>query len=141
IKVCDLTEHQQRDIYSAIEDIASKGYRVLGVAESLFEGDNFPKLQQDLKFVFKGIVGFYDPPKENIRQVLNDFYKAGVAVKIITGDNRATTSAIAEQIGLKGHENAITGSELMQLSAAGFQQAVEQNSIFCRMFPEAKLRI
>ncbi|HUH48074.1 MAG TPA: cation-translocating P-type ATPase, partial [Arenibacter sp.] len=141
VKVCDLTEHQKRDIYSAIEDIASKGYRVLGVAESLFEGDNFPKLQQDLKFVFKGIIAFYDPPKENIRQVLNDFYKAGVAVKIITGDNKATTSAIAEQIGLKGHENAITGSELMQLSTADFQQAVKQNSIFCRMFPEAKLRI
>src|SRR5690606_1636296 len=84
VKVCDLTEHQKRDIYSAIEDIASKGYRVLGVAESLFEGDNFPKLQQDLMFVFKGIVAFYDPPKENIRQVLNDFYKAGVAVKLIT---------------------------------------------------------
>ncbi|HLT50781.1 MAG TPA: cation-translocating P-type ATPase, partial [Arenibacter sp.] len=141
IKVCDLTELQEQDIYSAIEIIANEGYRVLGVAESLFEGDNFPKLQQDLKFVFKGIVAFYDPPKENIPEVLNDFYKAGVVVKIITGDNKATTSAIAKQIGLRGYENAIIGSELMLLSPADFQRAVQQNSIFCRMFPEAKLRI
>lgn len=141
VAVCNLTDHQKQDIYSAIEMMASEGYRVLGVAESLFEGDDFPKLQQDLKFVFKGIVAFYDPPKENIPEVLNDFYRAGVAVKIITGDNKATTSAIAKQIGLRGYEHAITGSELMQLSTIDFQREVKQNSIFCRMFPEAKLKI
>jgi len=141
INVCDLTAQEKQSIYFAIDEIASEGYRVLGVAESLFEGDDFPKLQQDLKFVFKGIVAFYDPPKENIKQVLNDFYNAGVAVKVITGDNKATTTAIAKQIGLRGYENAITGDELMQLSPAQFKQAVKENNVFCRMFPEAKLKI
>lgn len=141
INVCDLTGQEKQDIFLAIDAIASDGYRVLGVAESLFEGDVFPELQQDLKFVFKGIVAFYDPPKENISQVLNDFYNAGVDVKIITGDNKATTAAIAKQIGFRGYENAITGNELMQLSSSEFHQAVKDNSIFCRMFPEAKLKI
>lgn len=141
VNVCDLTKEQEEAIYSAIETIAHEGYRVLGVAESLFEGEVFPAIQQELKFVFKGIVAFYDPPKENIPQVLKDFYQAGVAVKIITGDNQATTAAIAKQIGFRGYEHAITGSELMQLSPEKFKEAVRQNHIFCRMFPEAKLKI
>lgn len=141
VNVCDLTKEQEEAIHSAIETIAHEGYRVLGVAESLFEGEVFPAIQQELKFVFKGIVAFYDPPKENIPQVLKDFYQAGVAVKIITGDNQATTAAIAKQIGFRGYEHAITGSELMQLSPDKFKEAVRQNHIFCRMFPEAKLKI
>jgi Ca2+-transporting ATPase len=49
-------------------------------------------LQQNLAFDFLGLVAFYDPPKENIGKVLSDFYAAGIAVKIITGDNAATTA-------------------------------------------------
>src|SRR5690606_7555446 len=57
------------------------------------------------------------------------------------GDNKATTSAIAKQIGFKGYENAVSGEELMRLPKKEFDTAVKENSIFCRMFPEAKLKI
>lgn len=141
MNVCNLTTTEKQQIEKAIKTITSEGYRVLCVGESDFEGSNFPKTQQEIPFVFKGIVAFYDPPKKNISKVLEDFYKAGIAVKIITGDNAATTSAIAQQIAFKGFDKSVTGDELMQLSDAELKDKVKETNIFTRMFPEAKLRI
>ena len=73
-----------------------------GVGEATLTGNHFPDHQEDLPFHFKGIVAFYDPPKQNIRSVLEEFYAAGISVKIVTGDYATTTTAIARQIGFKG---------------------------------------
>jgi Ca2+-transporting ATPase len=135
----DMAERQA--IEQAIQKLASDGYRVLAVGEAYFEGDTYPEKQEDFKFSFKGILAFYDPPKANMQQVLQDFYKAGIAVKIITGDNALTTAAIARQIGFIGAEKSITGDELMQLTDAELQVQVAEKQIFTRMFPEAKLKI
>ena len=83
-----------------------------------------PGKQQDFVFTFLGLVAFYDPPKANIESVLQDFYKAGIEVKIITGDNAATTTNIAKQIGFKDAEKVINGSELMEMDAATLKQKV-----------------
>ena len=139
--VSNLATEEKKQIESAIETITREGYRVLGVGESDYTGNNYPETQQEFTFKFKGIVAFYDPPKENIKTVLEDFYKAGISVKIITGDNAATTTAIATQIGFRGFEHSLTGDELMQLSDADLFEKVMQTNIFTRMFPEAKLRI
>ncbi len=141
INVCNLTGEELEHIKIAIQALTFEGYRILGVAESDFEGSNFPKTQQEIKFQFKGIVAFYDPPKANIESVLNHFYNAGISVKIITGDNAETTIAIAKQVGFKGLEYSLTGDELMTLSDEELQKKVMQVNIFTRMFPEAKLRI
>ena len=141
IDVANLNALEKKQIYSAIEHLATEGYRVLGVGSSDFVGDNYPAYQQDLPFEFKGIVAFYDPPKKNIQRVLKDFYSAGIHVKIITGDNAATTVSIAKQIGLKEYDKTISGDELMALSEEELQTRVMNTSIFTRMFPEAKLKI
>ena len=141
MQVANLTETEQQQINQAIQLLANEGYRVLGVGVSHVADKVYPPKQQDLLFEFKGIVAFYDPPKENIRKVLEDFYTAGIAVKIITGDNGATTTAIAKQIGFKGYEKTITGEELMKLDEAALRTCVMDTTIFTRMFPEAKLKI
>jgi P-type Ca2+ transporter type 2C len=141
IKVCKLSELEVQQIHEAVNILASDGYRVLGVGESNFMGNNFPKTQQELSFFFKGIVAFYDPPKKNIHAVLNHFYQAGIAVKIITGDNAETTKSIAKQVGFRGFENSITGDELMKLSDSDLKKMVMDTQIFTRMFPDAKLKI
>ncbi|MEP7257462.1 MAG: HAD-IC family P-type ATPase, partial [Flavitalea sp.] len=116
-------------------------WRVLAVGETSLSGNNFPATQQEFKFSFKGIIAFYDPPKKNINKVLNDFYAAGIAVKIITGDNKETTVSIAKEIGFKGYEKSITGEGLMNLQPGALQEVVMNTNIFTRMFPEAKLKI
>ncbi len=141
MSVCSLSPVDKQQIEAAIKTLATDGYRVLGVGQANFEGNNYPAKQQEFKFTFKGIVAFYDPPKKNIKNVLQDFYKAGIAVKIVTGDNAATTAAIAKQVDFKGYEKSITGDDLMKLSDAELQRVVLDTNVFTRMFPDAKLKI
>jgi P-type Ca2+ transporter type 2C len=141
LAICTLTEEQKKQIHKGIDTLTAEGYRVLGVGTSKFSGNEYPALQQDLPFEFMGIVAFYDPPKKNIQNVLKEFYKAGISVKIITGDNSETTIAIAKQIGFKGYDKSISGTDLMALSDSDLKKQVMETSVFTRMFPEAKLKI
>ena len=141
MNISNISSNEKQQIEKAITELATDGYRVLGVGETIFEGDNFPETQQEFKFTFKGIVAFYDPPKKNIQSVLEGFYNAGIAVKIVTGDNAATTTAIAKEIGFKGYDKSISGDELMTLNENELEERVMDTNLFTRMFPEAKLRI
>ncbi len=137
----NLTTPEKNEMEDAIKTLSTDGYRVLAVGEANFTGNNFPKTQQELPFAIKGIVSFYDPPKKNIQSVLEGFYAAGMAVKIVTGDNAATTAAIAKQVGFKGYDKCITGDELLKLDDTELQKKVLDTYVFTRMFPEAKLKI
>lgn len=141
LKIATLSEDEVNHIKEAAATLAVKGYRLLAVASSTFSGDNFPGKQQEFAFELLGLVAFYDPPKPNIEDVLQDFYKAGIAVKIVTGDNEITTSAIADQINFLGKDQMIDGAEIMKLEDQLFQSKVQDTSVFTRMFPEAKLRV
>ncbi len=129
------------EVTKIIEQMSAQGYRVLAVAEVKDFKDNLPDKQQEFQFNFKGLVSFYDPPKENIAGVLESFYTAGIDVKIITGDNLATSAAIARQIGFRGSEAVIGGEELMNISDQELISRVDTLHLFTRMFPEAKLRV
>jgi Ca2+-transporting ATPase len=139
--VSDLDANAAAQVQQALQNLAAEGFRVLAVAESSWTGNDFPEQQQELPFVFKGLLAFYDPPKANIGEVLQQFYQAGINVKIVTGDNAATTSAIAQQTGFRGYDQTMTGDELMALSETELQQKVSTTQVFTRMYPEAKLRI
>lgn len=137
----NLSKKEIQQINTAIESMSKKGFRVLGVGISQFSGNYYPKTQQEFTFAFKGLVAFYDPPKENIKVVFDTFYNAGIQVKIVTGDNATTTSTIARQVGFKNPENTLNGDELMKMDEATLKEKVMRTTIFTRMFPEAKLKI
>lgn len=137
----NLSEKEKQQIDKAIESMSKEGFRVLGVGVSEFSGKEYPKTQQEFPFKFKGLVAFYDPPKENIKIVFDTFYNAGIQLKIVTGDNATTTSTIARQIGFRNPENALNGDELMTMDEATLKEKVMETTLFTRMFPEAKLKI
>ncbi|MFY7740656.1 MAG: cation-translocating P-type ATPase [Flavobacterium sp.] len=141
IEVSHLSEPEKKQILSAIEKMTNEGFRVLGVGVTEFSGANYPKTQQEFKFNFKGLVAFYDPPKANIQKVFETFYKAGIQLKIVTGDNAQTTSTIAKQVGFKDSDKVLNGDELMEMDEATLKVKVMETAIFTRMFPEAKLKI
>lgn len=141
IAVSNLDEVQKESLKQKIRILASEGYRVLGVGISHFEGTAWPKKQQDLLFEFKGLLAFYDPPKENIEKVFQDFYNAGIAVKIITGDIAETTMAIAKKVNFRGAGDVVSGDDLVALDSEDLQKFTSEKNIFARMFPEAKLKI
>ena len=141
IEVSHLSEAEKNQILTAMKSMTQKGFRVLGVGVSDFSGTDYPETQQALKFNFKGLVAFYDPPKHNIQAVFETFYKAGIQVKIVTGDNAETTSTIAKQVGFKNADKVLNGDELMAMDEATLKEKVMETAIFTRMFPEAKLKI
>ncbi|MFN8237865.1 MAG: HAD-IC family P-type ATPase [Chitinophagales bacterium] len=141
MNVAHLSEADKSAITQVMHTFAAEGYRVLGVGISDYTGDEFPEKQQSFHFAFKGLIAFYDPPKENMEQVLNAFYQAGIDVKIVTGDNAATTSTIARQIHFKGSEYTLNGQDLMDMPDEMLKEKVKNIFIFSRMFPDAKLKI
>jgi Ca2+-transporting ATPase len=141
MSVSDLDESEKQIINSTIKDLASQGFRVLGVGKTDLKGNLFPEKQQDFSFTFLGLLAFYDPPKQNINKVFDQFYRAGITIKIITGDNALTTSAIAKQCGFKTAEMTLDGKDLVAMSDDELLQMADEVNIYTRMFPEAKLRI
>ena len=136
-----LSEIEIQQIHTAFETMTQEGFRVLGVGVAEFSGTDYPKTQQEFEFQFKGLVAFYDPPKANIKAVFETFYKAGIEVKIVTGDNAATTETIAKQIDFKNPTATLNGDALMEMDDATLKTKVMETNIFTRMFPEAKLKI
>jgi Ca2+-transporting ATPase len=141
IKVSKLNETEKSQIQAAVATLAKEGYRVLGVGQASNNQPNFPKNQEEFSFTFIGLVAFYDPPKANIQEVLQQFYQAGIKVKIITGDNAFTTSAIAKKINFVGYTHSINGDEIMALNEVELQKVVMSTNIYTRMYPDAKLRV
>ncbi|SEM70816.1 Ca2+-transporting ATPase [Mucilaginibacter gossypiicola] len=141
LAVSGLNIEEKKVIESAIRKLSAEGYRVLGVGRGLLDGNQFPPVQQEIQFDFVGLVAFYDPPKKNIKDVLEAFYKAGIVVKIITGDNPFTTQAIAKEIGFRNGNETISGDALLALPEKEFGEKIKHVNIFSRMFPDAKLKI
>ena len=138
---CDLGHDELRALRAESDRLAGLGYRVLGVARGPNAIDAFPAAQSDIPMVFLGLLAFHDPPKANIREVVDAFRAAGIGVRIITGDNARTTAAIAAQAGLHGLTAPVDGDRLMHMPADEFRQTARTSTLFTRMFPEAKLAV
>lgn len=128
------------------ETMAGTGLRVLGVAvttlntgatgSSLDQNDLFQYIH-DLTFV--ALVGLMDPPRAEVREAIGLCQKAGIAVKMITGDQPVTAAAIAKELGLIGE--VMDGTELATLDAAALAARINAIGIFARTAPEQKVRI
>jgi len=141
INVSKLTDEEKYKMLLVVKKFGEQGYRVLGIAMAAFEGDKFPEKQQDFSFNFMGFTVFYDPPKKEIKNVLEHIYDAGIKVKVITGDNADTTQAVALQAGIKNTTAVINGSDISSASEERLMKISEETTLFTRMFPEAKLKV
>jgi magnesium-transporting ATPase (P-type) len=143
----ELSSAQRTSIGAANDELASLGYRVLGVAihqggKELREQDN-ESLEQNLTFI--GLVAMIDPARPEVADAIALCHRAGIQVTMITGDYGVTAAAIAQKIGLvNGKPEVITGEQLGRLSDAQVQQILskqKQGLVFARVMPEQKLRL
>lgn len=122
-----------------VDQMASAGLRVLGVAEASQE-DALPDDPNDFRFRFLGLVGLADPLRTSVPDAVAQCQSAGIKVIMITGDYPATAQAIAVEAGLQG-DRVITGPDLAAMTDAELAAAVRDVTIFARIMPEQKLRI
>lgn len=141
IDLCHISQDQRVSITASIEQMASEGLRVIGVARALFKQKDLPGAQHDFEFKFLGLIGLSDPIRPSAKDAIQECYRAGIKVVMITGDYPVTAQNIGEQIGLKNTCDCITGNELESLSDEELRKKVKNICIFARVVPEEKLRI
>jgi Ca2+-transporting ATPase len=139
--LCRLDDVQRAAARQALEAMAAKGLRVLGVARARHERRAFPPTPRDFDFVFLGLVGLADPLRPSVPAAMRECRSAGIRVVMITGDYPATALAIAREAGL-GDGGAVIGGDILQrLSDAELRQQVRTATVFARIMPDQKLRI
>ncbi|KTC74862.1 cation efflux transporter [Legionella birminghamensis] len=126
-----------------IEQIAAKGQRVLALAMKPINPEHtvleFSDVENEL--ILLGMVGLIDPPRPEAIAAINQCYKAGIAVKMITGDHARTSIAIAQQIGLKNPNKVLTGNDLDHMNDEELANTVLTTDVYARTSPEHKLRL
>jgi len=88
-----------------------------------------------------GMVGLMDPPRPEAIAAISECHRAGIRVKMITGDHAGTATAIGRQIGLQNPEEVLTGNDLDGMDDATLADVVLDTDIFARTSPEHKLRL
>lgn len=127
------------------DSMASEGLRVLAYAVrnvSHFDEPLVPEsIERDLSLI--GLVGISDPPREAVKQSVEECRAAGIIPVIVTGDYLLTAKAIARRLGIldDGESEMITGSQLDTLSDDEFIKRMEHIRVYARVSPEQKLRI
>ncbi len=126
-----------------ITQMASEGLRVLALARR--PGGNgtselvIEELEQGAELL--GLVGLLDPPRQEAIRAIEDCHRAGIRVKMITGDHALTAGAIARKLGLRNSEKVLTGKDLDQLNDQQLQEQAGEVDVFARTSPEHKLRL
>jgi Ca2+-transporting ATPase len=123
--------------------MAGTGLRVLGVAVRTLPASAF-KPEKDLfqyiqELTFVALVGLMDPPRAEAGEAIKLCRQAGIAVKMITGDQKVTAYAIAKELGLSGE--VIEGEELTGLDDDALAARINAITVFARTAPEQKVRI
>ena len=147
LKLCQnsINDHQQTNesILAQNELIASEGYRVLGIAETTLPSATF-QINSDLfsyinNLNFIALIGLMDPPRTEVKAAIKQCQQAGIAVKMITGDQKTTAVAIAKELGLIG--KVIEGDALAALDDDALSACINSIDVFARIAPEQKVRI
>jgi magnesium-transporting ATPase (P-type) len=89
----------------------------------------------------RGFVAFRDPARASAKPALAGLARAGVRVVMITGDHPSTAHAIAQEVGLPGAGNVLSGAQIAQLSEGELEQAALHTSVFARVTPAQKVRV
>lgn len=135
-------EHEQ--IVSEIEKLGAKGMRVLAVAQRNHNSQMpFELNDTDVQngFAFVGLIGMIDPPRAEAIEAIEACHQAGIVVKMITGDHKATARSIGMDLGLSSKGEVVTGIELSKMDDDQLLETVKRTNIFARVAPEHKLRL
>ncbi len=124
----------------AVDAMAAKGLRVLGVAEARWPEGDLPATQRGFAFTFRGLVGLADPLRPSVPEAVRQCREAGIRIVMITGDYPQTALAIAQAAGIEG-DRVLTGADMAGLDDPALREAVMTVSIFARIMPEQKLRL
>ncbi|PPD03810.1 MAG: carbonate dehydratase [Methylobacter sp.] len=128
-------------MHQQAETLAAQGLRVLAFARGDHDYDDVNHDQVKGGFIFLGFQAMIDPPRPEAISSIAACYRAGIQVKMITGDHPVTALAIAKQLGMQHVERVVTGAELQATHETQYPQLVEKCAVYARIAPEQKLQL
>ncbi len=128
----------REDLFEEVDRLNREGYRVLGIAYREFPRERTVfTVADEQELILLGYIAFVDPPKESAAEAIELLRKAGVQVKVVTGDNGLVTDKVCRDVGLVV-KRMVTGGELSQLSQEAFSQTVWEADVFVKVTPVQK---
>jgi len=131
---------------ATLDGLGAQGFRALGIASRLAQStpgtanQDTAVITDETDMVFSGFAVFLDPPKASAGATIRDLEKAGVTVKVVTGDNEFVTRHVFAQIGVPV-TGVLTGEGLDRISEEALIGQLPRTNLFCRINPQQKHRI
>ena len=140
-EIYPLIDMIRADLFEEVEKLNREGFRVLGLAYREFPTDKKVfTIEDESKLILLGYIAFMDPPKESATEAIHLLNKAGVHVKVLTGDNGLVTRKVCSEVGIE-FDKVISGTELSRMDEAQFTQAVAEQTVFVKLTPAQKEQI
>lgn len=140
-EIYPLIDMIRADLFEEVQKLNLEGFRVLGIAYREFPRTKATfTVQDESQLVLLGYIAFMDPPKESATRAIELLAKAGVEVKVLTGDNGLVTEKICRDVGIP-FTASTTGSELSILDRPAFSQKVRVCEVFVKLTPSQKEQI
>ena len=139
-QLCRLAPPERAKMMAAVDAMAARGIRVLGVARAETADNAWPDTPRAFAFSLVGLVGLADPLRPSVVTAVAECRSAGIRVVMITGDYAATARAIAMQAGIADGD-VLTGDDLAKLDDTELAERLKTVTVFARIMPEQKLRI
>jgi magnesium-transporting ATPase (P-type) len=143
LEMCELDEPSRRSWLGRIDEIAHRGQRVLACARKEVAQDLTELADRDVEsgLSMLGLFGLIDPPRDEAIEAVAACQRAGIRVKMITGDHALTAQAIAGALGLANPGRSMTGRELEEVDDEALRGHALSVDVFARASPEHKLRL
>ncbi len=139
----NLTEQQKQEINAHIMEFQSQAGRVLAFAHRVlpaFDGEPQQELEQGM--CYDGFVVISDPLSPDVSEAIQRCHRAGIQVKMLTGDNILTARAIANQLHLlDGGKRAVEASQLDSIPDEKLAESLEDIQVIARSTPLVKMRV
>jgi len=131
----------RKALFERFDAMGRDGCRVLAIASAdLPAGRDQIAPGDEGDMTFEGFVSFLDPPKESAKAAIAALAAQGVAIKVLTGDNRQVAEHVCRALGFKVR-GVLTGEDLDRLSEEALTRRLGRANLFCRVNPAQKLRI
>jgi magnesium-transporting ATPase (P-type) len=136
----------RRRFLQRVNDLTSRGLRVLAVARRDLTADRWPEHREDAErdLCPLGVVGLLDPPRPEVQQAVRSCHDAGLRVPVSTGDNARTAAEVARRVGIGVSGcRVVSGTEMDQMPQAALESLLQGPAeVNCsRSSPENKMRI
>ena len=150
ISACQTSENQKTEAEHKLQEWQQKAMRTLAFAyKELADGTSVDDMEREAQLLsgmtLQAVVAISDPIREDVPAAVAECQKAGIEVKIVTGDTSATAKEIARQIGIwkdnTDDKDIITGADFAALADDEARKRAERLKVMCRARPADKQRL